>query len=366
MAITFDEREFDQIVIDMIDKVRQKGIGITNFSTGSVIRCLIDIMADEVYNLNGYVKDTYDGFSLDNRTGEDLDLIGEAMGIYRRESKKPMGVVTFYTGDAPATSTITIPQGYVVATSVISDDDEQIEFEVVSNTTIAVGQSSANVVVIGVEAGSVNIPIGNLNVMTEDLQGVNYVMNTNVIISGTGVQDDDSYREMIRKGNKTFGTSKAIRDAVMNVDGVKNCWINDGTGDTFHIVVAYDTTDDTINRTVVSPAILDAVYEVKPVGIVPNITEASFENLSVTISSNNELSTVQQNGVKTVLQQYIDGLVPSEVFRNARAEMVINRYLTSENPNLYAVVKVSGTRSDVTPTSGKLLNLSTVTFNTTI
>lgn len=364
MAITIDERTRDDIVVDIIGKLRARNIGLTNFSTGSVVRAIVDLVADEVEDLNGYVVDLYNGLDLNNRTGADLDIIGEAIGVSRRNAKKGMGIVTFYTGDNPASADILIPSGYVIETYISSDEEEQVAFETVSDATIHAGESSVSVPVISVEAGALSIPLGNLNVMTEDIQGINSVMNQAPIISGSGVQSDEDYRILIANGNKNYGTADAIREEVLKVDGVKNCWIEDSDDNLFKIMIAFDTDDTSTNRNIVAPNVLEAVYKVKPVGVIPYIDTVSYQTINLTISATGTtFTTEQQNQIRAILEKYINELKPYEDFLNASAEMNINSYVTREiSSSVCATVKYGGVRADITPDSGKMFQLGTLTF----
>lgn len=362
MAYVSDTRTFEQIVVDLCNALRQKDIGLTNFSTGSVIRAIVDTVSSEVEMINANLDGLNGSFNLDNRAGEELDFIGDMLGIYRKDPTTAMGEVTFYTGDAPATRDITIPAGYVVASCIVSEEDESYEFEVVSATTLASGTKSVTAVVQAVESGAVSIPIGNLNVLSTTLSGINSCMNEHAIISGSGVQSDDEYRDRIRNSRKSIGGYSALKEAIESVDGVKKAFITDHPtqAGTIEVTVAYDSTNSTYNTTNVYPSVVSAVVDNKPVGIKYTIGTPTYHTFAVTVTTSAQLTATQQNKIKQMLDNYADSVEPYGTFYNTRAEQMINNYL--QEFGIYGYCYIGGLRNDFTCTEGKLISVSGYTF----
>ena len=374
--MTLDTRSQEEILNALILRARQRGIGLTNFSTGSVIRMLCDLMSDEIYDMNGYIQDCYDSFDINNRTGEDLDVIGEAIGVSRKSATKAVGDVTFYTGDSPATSVITIPQGYTITTRVVNDDDEEIEFETIVAKSITVGQSSVVVPVRAVEAGSVSIPLGNLDTLSDTIVGINSCMNTSAIISGVGAQTDEDYRKAIKNRSSKYCNKTAIEEACTAVEGIHKCWVTDGaSAGTINVTFAFDTSDVEYNQNTVSPEAMKVLYATKSAGIIPSCYPAEYENVGLTVYTWNsdaeysssstalyiDLNEEQKAYLTQLFTEEYDKIEPSGLIYWHELNRKANDYLAGFD--IKCDVTINGSYSDYQLTTGKLPSIGTILWN---
>ena len=380
MGYTFDEREQEEILQDMIESIIQRGIGITNFSTGSVIRMLLDLMSSEIEDTNGFIQACYDSFDIENRTGEELDVIGESLGIIRKSATHAVGDVTFYTGDSPAETVITIPEGYIVTTRIVNDDDEELEFETIMAKSIPVGSYSVTVPVRAVEAGSVSIPMGNLDTLSDSIVGINTCLNTTAIISGVGTQSDEDYRKAIKDRNAKYCSKTAIEEACTDVEGIHRCWVVDGaSAGTINVTFAYDANDVEYNQTVVSPKVMKVLYDTKGAGIIPSCYPADYDTVICTVYSWNaseayntqsqsttyvSLTDEQQNWISKMLSEVFDKVEPSGLIPWHEINRKANDYLAQYD--IKCDILLASVYADYQLPTGKLGRVGTIYWNPTV
>ena len=101
-ADTLGTKSFDDIVEDTLQSIVQKDIGLSNVNPGSVLRTLVEVLAENEDTLNYYMEYIYNNMNIDNCVGDELDRSVKILGLSREPSKPAIGMVTFYTGDAPA------------------------------------------------------------------------------------------------------------------------------------------------------------------------------------------------------------------------------------------------------------------------
>lgn len=246
MAVEFEKElgtmSFDGIVDYTLQAIIQKDVGISNVNPGSVLRTLVEVFAENEDIANYYIEYVYKCMDIDNCYGDDLDRSVKILGLVRETAKSAVGEITLYTGDNPAEYDIEIPYGTIVSTRP-NRDGEVTEFYISdANRVIEAGQYSINVAVTCTEPGLVYIPAGAIDVLAQSLQGVDSIVNQNIINGGRDIESDEEFRERIRNIRETFGkcTDEAIRAAVNEVSGVTGVNVVDrynGIGTTGVIVV---------------------------------------------------------------------------------------------------------------------------------
>lgn len=309
---------FDDIVDYTLQGIIQKNIGISNVNPGSVLRTLVEVFAESEDIANYYTEYVYRCMDIDNCVGEDLDRSVKILGLTRETPKAAVGEITLFTGDNPAEYDIEIPYGTIVSTRP-NRDGKVIEFYISdANRILKAGESSINVAITCMEQGLIYIPAGAIDVLSQSLQGIDSIINENVINGGRNIETDEEFRERIRNVRETFGkcTDEAIQAAVNEVSGVTNAKVIDrynGIGTTGIIIV----TDTMPPPESVKTNIEDVVGEVKASGIeafiiytdvvgvdveirVTNISESDYEVIAKTI---NEYCSSLDAGQEFIVRQ---------------------------------------------------------------
>ncbi len=125
--------------------------------------------------------------------GKQLDLHGGQRGIVRRGGEKAQGLLTF-SRYLPISFDILIPKGTVCA----SYGEEAVEYETTEDGILAAGQVKAEVPAQAVVGGSRgNAAASYINTLVSEVNGVNYVVNTQPFTGGKDPEDDQAYRSRI-------------------------------------------------------------------------------------------------------------------------------------------------------------------------
>ena len=123
--------------------------------------------------------------------GQYLDFLGEMKGVFRRPATPATGTVIF-TGQ-PGT---VIPAGFVVLTEA-TGPSPAIEFQ--TKERVQIGEDGAVTVTAEcLESGTIgNVAANTITLLSEPINGIASVTNPEPFTGGTGVEDDESYRERV-------------------------------------------------------------------------------------------------------------------------------------------------------------------------
>jgi uncharacterized phage protein gp47/JayE len=220
---------------------------------------------DELWQM---AEDAYYAGYIDFATGSSLDFLAALIGYTRIAARKATGTVTF-SMSTPATEDITIPSGTRVATA-----DESVVFKTTEVAILQAGQTSVDVTIEAVEAGSAgNVAANTITKIVDPVSGIESVTNANPTENGRDAETDEEFRYRIKATIQSLGkaTLDAIVAKVRNVEGVKSAKIEEN-----------DTMDDYTSTGGLPPksfrvfvwggddsAIAQAIFDAKPAGIQP-------------------------------------------------------------------------------------------------
>lgn len=368
MAVEFEKElgtmSFDDIVDYTLQAIIQKDAGISNVNPGSVLRTIVEVFAETEDIANYYIEYVYKCMDIDNCYGEDLDRSVKILGLVRDTAKPAVGEITLFTGDNPAEYDIEIPYGTIVSTRP-NRDGEVIEFYISdSNRVLHVGESSIDVAITSMEPGLVYIPAGAIDVLSQSLQGINSIVNKNVINGGRNVETDEEFRERIRNVKETFGkcTDEAIRAAVNEVSGVTNASVVDqynGIGTTGIIVI----TDTVPAPESVKANIEEVVTKVKASGIKPFIVYTNIMDADIEVMVTNVLESDYQ-AIADAVGAYCNSLDAGQMFIIKQMERRILNVVdkTESDDDVVDVVTISPT-SNIIANAEQIIRPSSIKIN---
>jgi len=166
-------------------------------------RALARVIANEI---EPSLQEVYRSAYVEDATGAELTKKCRNLGVYRRESVRATGVVTFSRSD-PASSDITIPAGTAVETL----EQNPVQFETTSVVTLSSGSSSVDATVRAVDGGSDgNVGPNAIQVMPSPPAGIDTVTNQQAtgdptltdtsgdpLVPGRDREDDQSLRDRV-------------------------------------------------------------------------------------------------------------------------------------------------------------------------
>ena len=309
-------QSFDGIVDSTLEAIIQRNVGLSNVNPGSVIRTLIEAMAENEDTANYYMEFIYRIMDINNCEGEELDRAVKILGLTRQTAKPAVATVTMYSGDSPAEYDVEIPYGFIVSTRP-DRKGNVIEFMVTDGEAVLkAGETSVDVTVTCTEAGFVHIPTGAISILSSSLQGIHEVRNESAIDGGRDDENDEDFRERISNVRETFGkcTDEALESAVDAINGVTKSRVVDrymGTGTTGIIVV----TDTVPAPSTVVNEIEAVVQATKASGIAPFIVYTNVKDIDIDINIiGMTLTDDDKDAIVDAISQYCNSLGAGQEF----------------------------------------------------
>lgn len=195
---------------------------ITDFSEGSEVRTLLEVLSHLAYNIREEQNDTIANHFINSADDEYLDLLGANpnVALERIEGNSASGLVKFSI-DTPATSEVIIPTD----TSVNSDEQEYMTTE---EGIISIGETYTYVPVeCVIEGADGNCEIDDIN-NCDDFPQIT-VTNDEAFTDGIDEEDDEDYRnrmlEYIRTDN--FGSRGYYENILLSIDDVHDIKVFD-------------------------------------------------------------------------------------------------------------------------------------------
>lgn len=358
-------KTYDEIVDSTLQGLIDKNVGITAANNGSVIRSLIEVLAEEEDTTNYFVEYVYRVMNINNCRGEDLDRAAVIFGMTRIPAKPAVAEVTFYTGDEPAKNDIEIPYGYIVSTRPDYNGDVY-EFEVIDTQAILkAGEMSITCTVQCTTSGLININAGAICILSESLQGIDSVSNDLDINGGTDTETDKEFLERIQNIKETQGkcTDAAIESAINAINGVTKCSVKSlyaGNGTTGIIIV----TDQVPAPQSVVDDITKTANEFRASGVRPILvfTDTKLIDINITI----DVDSSKYATISNVITKYCNSLISGQSFIvNQMERKILNALDTTSADNDDLDIITNSPKANVTATDEQIIRADNIIINGT-
>ncbi len=242
-------KKFSQLVQDQAAAIQAKTAQILDFTTGSIMRALVEANSAVGMWLQGLALKILTMTRLSTSQGVDVDSWVSDWGVTRLAAAVANGSVT-YSRFTPQ-SAATIPLGAQVQTT----DGTQI-FQVVLDPANALWVTALNAYVlqIGVASGTVpvqsvnsstaaNVVANSVNVVITNIIGVDTVTNALAFTGGANAESDAALRTRFVNyiGSLSKGTIAAIQYAVSSLQLGLNCTVLENVDPAGAAVMAFIT-----------------------------------------------------------------------------------------------------------------------------
>lgn len=208
----FKRKRFDDLFAEMEDKAKEVYGDQINTSALSPVGILLRIFAWFLAMKWAVAERVYYSAYVNTADGVSLDRIGPYVGISRILSQYATGTVT-----------LTGTPGYVVPAGFLVSTETDIQFETLSDATIA-EDGTVSATVEAVEAGlSGNVGAGLITVVVNPIPDVTSVHNAADTGGGRDKETDPEFRDRFELSVAGGGsaTVDAIRGALLRVSGVR-------------------------------------------------------------------------------------------------------------------------------------------------
>lgn len=227
-------KTFPEIMEDKLARLREMFGAEVDLAPTSPLRKLAEITSFEDQELWKAAERQYYAGSISTASGPDLDLLGEEIGLTRR-FLPARGTVTIELMDPAPARTYRVPPGALVAGPAA---DGPVVLRTEAGATLSEQVPAAVVPVVSLGRGPAQ------NLAAETIAGLHpdylprlqlgsasiVVTNPDPISGGDAREDDALYRDRLIGWPRTVWTLEAVRAAVKDVDGVRDCRLSDANG----------------------------------------------------------------------------------------------------------------------------------------
>jgi hypothetical protein len=312
----FNLKGFDVILNEGLERARQMFGSAIALTTTSPLRKLLEVTAAEDAELWKRMEDVYYSNFVSTAVGDNLDLLGEDVGLTRHQLFGS-GEVTIKISAAVPGRRYVLPEGTMLVTTAPMHSfytKAPVTLSAVSpSVSVAVrayarGPDSniqANTV-IGIDPVYKQIYLGNFGVALLSVE------NAKSFTGGEAFESDDDFRQRLLGLPRNLWTLESIRRAVLDVHGVTDVLLFDPLGGVdvsqsyfnlfsfnqrlfssersvgeayfFDIVVAHEFAwpwRTTGNVPGIFEQVTAAVERVRPIGIYPNVVEANHIDIGI-------------------------------------------------------------------------------------
>lgn len=337
--MSFQFKNKDEMVLAVIERINERIPEDLDFTTGSVLRTLIEAIMMEIDLQYWQMEQVYNNAFIDTSYGVQLDRLVAILGIERLPKTKAQGYVTF-SRSTPADMDYLIPQGTVVET-LANEQGVSISYMTTETVRMLEGEMEVTAKVECMEEGTIgNIAQRMIKVINNPPLGIEHVTNKEAISSGYDGERDEELRERAKNALETkgFSTINAIKFSIFSIPGIRNVRIYDmfrGVG-TIDVLILGDTVPISSN---IFEEVVNTVEEVKAAGIDIRVAEAELKEIDIDIKlyirNGYNVSDVEDD-VKKSIKEYIDNLdIGEKLIVNELYRYVMDNELV-EDMEIYA------------------------------
>jgi hypothetical protein len=331
----FDLKPLQAILNDKAARAREMFGDDIDLRSTSALRKILDISSFEDQELWKRMEQLYYGNFVSTASGDALDLLGEDEGLGRR-FLTATGFVRFTLSNEEPGRVYNLPVGTIVGT----DESPAAHFRTLSSASVTREGKEALVAVEAVERGPRgDVAAGAIRRIDPayaerflSLGGATVaVTNEQPLSGGQLLETDEDYRERLLGFPRALWTLERVERAVKEVDGVVDCLVSDPLGGVdvsrrftsifqaggvsperqldspyyFDVVVAaypgapWETVGGIKG---LRERVAEAIREVRPVSILPNLVEAN--NVEVGVRAT--LKVMPGHAPQTILTDFVE------------------------------------------------------------
>ena len=319
-----DYRNEQDILVEMVEKAMDNGLLRTNEDLITNIKNCVQTENQYILDLSTHAYilsqleeknyENYQNIDITTASGEALDNLGRLVNVHRNPAQPLVVEVTVGTGVA-LSENITVPVGTKVLLQGIYDD-VAYDFTTNEDLTIPAGSTEgkvyANSSILGYYG---SLPIGAV----VGLQGFPDLSatNTDATTGGKNIEEDDDYRERIRRWSTNIitGTRANIESYLDAYDGLDEYYLvprYNGVGTLKIVCVTMPSLLEQISSDVYENCML--VTDYPPYCVLP--TEQSLQTIQLYITKQD----IQSSYTDDELKQMVSSSVHSFVYGGMRRD----------------------------------------------
>lgn len=381
MALT--TKDFSALVRDQATAIQGAARTLLDFSIGSVLRAIVEANAGIAMWLQGLILQLLATTRAATSTGGDLDSFVNDFGVTRLAGYAASGNVTF--SRFTPTNSAFIPVGTKIQTSdqspeifaVTADTTNAAYSATLGGYTIPAGASLLSVPVVASQVGIAgNVAIGQCNVLTSAIPGVDSVTNAAAFTNGADPETDAALRARFVNYLTSLAkaTTSAVGYAITSVQSglsytLTENPLSNGVPQYGNFAVVIDDGSGNPPGPLLA-AVNNAIDAVRPVGTAFTVSAPVkiFANVNMTIAAAPGYSkTALMPQVAAALTSYINGIPLGQPLPYTRlAQIAWDTSPGIANVTGVALTSPNGTinaAGDLTVTAQQVVKASTISVN---
>jgi len=237
----------NEIKDDLREELISRHPKIRNFSSGSMLDVLSEIIAIQVNLMYQRIEDETYKLSVLTATDTDLDaLVVDRLPAGRLDGDQAVGTLTFSSIDI-ATEIIPVPLGSKALA--IGSDGSRIFFETTAYGEVSIGENSVTVAARAVESGeNGNVSAYMITNIPYAIDDIDRVENSEAFVGGTDQESDDDLRNRYYYAVLATGTatSTVVEDHLTDLEDISEAHIFSRSNGDLEVIVDYSggTGDD--------------------------------------------------------------------------------------------------------------------------
>lgn len=331
-----------------------------NKGEGTYIHDSLTPVSIELENIKNDMDELLNKIFIENalKSGYEDEVIARCneMGIYRKEGKKAIGIVTF-TGAKDAI----IPKGFLVQTP------NNIQFKTLEESTIS-DKGEIDIKIEAIEVGSkYNVKASTITEIPIQIVGIVKVINKNSINNGIDIEPiEELYKRYKVKVTTpaTSGNQYHYYLWAMEMQGVGDCivkplWAGSGTVK----VILIDSNKKKPSEEIIKN-VKDHIEEVRPIGA--NVTVVGIEEANINISVNIQRDkSITLEEVKEEIENNIDNYFKTIAFKErvVRYTRIASCILDIQGIIDYEDLKINGGTENIKLNDEQVAILESVVVN---
>jgi uncharacterized phage protein gp47/JayE len=369
-----DTKDLDTLVSEQAAAIQAKSAQPVDFSVGSVLRALAEAFSSVVLWLQSSILKVLATTRASTSTGTDLATWMADYDFARLAAVPATGMVTF--SRFTPTQQAVIPVGALVQTkaavqySVVADTANSAYSANLDGYVIGAGIGSINVPVQAVIAGSAaNVTIGEINTISQAIQGLSTVTNAAVFTNGVDVEVDSDFRTRFQLyiASLSKATKGAIEYAIESArPGIRYSLVENQNYDgSVHKGYFYAVVDDgtgaptqeligSVNNAIESVRAVSVTFGVFSPVVVP-------ANLAMTIQTADGYDHVTVVSlVSDALTNYVNSLGLGNDLMLSRLAQVAHDASIGVSNVLVSSLRINGSSADLVVTNQQVIRAGTI------
>lgn len=229
-----------EIKDDLREELISRHPKIRNFSAGSMLDVLTEIIAIQVNLMYQRIEDETYKLSILTATGTDLDaLVVDRLPAGRLDGDHATGTLTFSSIDI-ASVAIPVPLGSKALA--VGSDGSRIFFETTAYGEVAIGDNSVIIAARSVESGeNGNVSAYMITNIPYTIDGIDRVENNDAFVGGTDQESDDDLRNRYYYAVLATGTatSTVVEEHLTDIEDISEAHIFSRSNGDLEVVVDY-------------------------------------------------------------------------------------------------------------------------------